>query len=47
VADDATYDSPHRYARGVTHVIVNGVTEVRRGTFCGAAAGRALRRGAA
>ncbi len=47
VADDATYDAPHRYARGVTHVVVNGVAEVRDGTFCGAAAGRALRRGAA
>ena len=47
VADDATYDAPHRYARGVAHVLVNGVPEVRDGTFSGAVAGRALRRGAA
>lgn len=47
VADDATYDAPHRYARGIAHVLVNGVPEVRGGAFSGAAAGRALRRGAA
>jgi N-acyl-D-amino-acid deacylase len=47
VADQATYDAPHRYARGVAHVIVNGVPEVRDGKFSGATAGRALRRGAA
>jgi N-acyl-D-amino-acid deacylase len=47
VADYATYDAPHRYAGGVAHVIVNGVPQVRDGTFTGAAAGRALRRGAA
>jgi N-acyl-D-amino-acid deacylase len=47
VADEATYDAPYRYARGVAHVIVNGVSEVRDGIFNGAAAGRALRRGAA
>jgi N-acyl-D-amino-acid deacylase len=46
VADYATYDTPHRYARGVAHVIVNGVPEVRDGDFSGATAGRALRRGA-
>ena len=47
VADYATYDAPHRYARGVAHVIVNGVPEVRDKTFSGATAGRALRRGVA
>jgi N-acyl-D-aspartate/D-glutamate deacylase len=47
VADDATYDAPHRYARGVTHVLVNGVPEVRDARFSGATAGRALRRGTA
>jgi N-acyl-D-amino-acid deacylase len=47
VADHATYDTPHRYAGGVAHVIVNGVPEVRDGTVNGEAAGRALRRGAA
>jgi N-acyl-D-amino-acid deacylase len=47
VADYATYDAPHRYARGVAHVIVNGVPEIRDGTVNGKAAGRALRRGAA
>jgi N-acyl-D-amino-acid deacylase len=46
VADDATYDAPHRYARGVTHVLVNGVPEVRDGAFSRGGAGRALRRGA-
>ena len=47
VADHATYDRPHCYATGVTHVLVNGVPEVRDGALRGAAAGRALRRGAA
>jgi N-acyl-D-amino-acid deacylase len=47
VADYATYDAPHRYARGVAHVIVNGVPEIRDGTVNAVAAGRALRRGAA
>jgi N-acyl-D-amino-acid deacylase len=47
IADHATYDRPHRYASGVAHVIVNGVPEVRDGTFSGEMAGRALRRGAA
>jgi N-acyl-D-amino-acid deacylase len=46
IADDATYDAPHQYARGVAHVLVNGVPEVRDATFSGVAAGRALRRGA-
>jgi len=45
IADHATYDRPHRYASGVAHVIVNGVPEVRDGTFSGRVAGRALRRG--
>jgi N-acyl-D-amino-acid deacylase len=45
VADYATYDAPHRYAGGVAHVIVNGVPQVRDGTFTGVAAGRTLRRG--
>jgi len=47
IADYATYDTPHRYARGVAHVIVNGVPEICDGDFSGATAGRALRRGAA
>jgi N-acyl-D-amino-acid deacylase len=47
IADHATYDRPHRYATGVAHVLVNGVPQVRDGTCCGHAAGRALRRGVA
>jgi N-acyl-D-amino-acid deacylase len=44
VKDDATFESPHRYASGIPHVLVNGVPVVDGGQHTGATPGRALRR---
>ncbi len=44
IADVATFEDPHRYARGVRHVLVNGVAVIRAGEHTGAVPGRALRR---
>jgi N-acyl-D-amino-acid deacylase len=44
VADQATFDDPHRYALGIPHVLVNGTLVVRDGKHTGARPGRALRR---
>jgi N-acyl-D-amino-acid deacylase len=45
VADRATYDNPHQYPAGVSHVIVNGVLIVDDGKVTGARPGRVLRAG--
>ena len=42
VADAATFENPHAYARGIPHVIVNGVPVVRQGEHTGAKAGMTL-----
>ncbi len=42
--DEATFDEPHRYSRGVAYVIVNGQLAVWNGTPTGTLAGRALKR---
>ena len=42
VADRATFESPHQYAVGVRHVLVNGVPVLRDGEHTGALPGRAL-----
>ena len=42
IADEATFESPHRYAVGVRHVVVNGVPVLRDGEHTGALPGRAL-----
>ena len=42
IADKATFESPHRYAVGVRHVVVNGVPVLRDGEPTGALPGRAL-----
>jgi len=44
IADHATFETPHRYATGVTHVFVNGVHTLREGEHTGAKVGRAVRR---
>ena len=43
IADHATFETPHQYATGVTHVFVNGVHTLREGEHTGAKAGRAVR----
>ena len=43
VADAATFERPHQYARGVPYVVVNGRFAVDGGVSTGVRAGRALR----
>ena len=43
IEDRATFAEPHRYAVGVSHVIVNGVHTLRDGEHTGALAGRFVR----
>ena len=42
VADKATFEKPHAYASGVTHVLVNGVQVLKDGEHTGKTPGRAL-----
>jgi N-acyl-D-aspartate/D-glutamate deacylase len=46
IADRATYDDPHRYATGVSTVLVNGTVVIDGGDHTGALPGRVLRRAA-
>jgi dihydroorotase/N-acyl-D-amino-acid deacylase len=43
VIDTATYQKPHRFAKGISHVIVNGEVVVDEGRITEARPGRALR----
>jgi N-acyl-D-amino-acid deacylase len=43
----ATYENPHQYAVGVTHVFVNGIPVLRDGEHTGAKPGRVVGRAAA
>ena len=43
IADQATYDDPHRYAAGVSTVVVNGTVVIDGGAHTGALPGRVLR----
>jgi N-acyl-D-amino-acid deacylase len=45
VKDEASFESPHRYASGIAHVLVNGRLVVEDGEHTGAKPGRALRKG--
>ncbi len=42
--DHATYEEPHRYAAGVSTVVVNGQVAVDGGDHTGALPGRVIRR---
>ncbi len=42
VIDRATFDQPHQFADGISHVIVNGVVVIRNGEHTGALPGRPL-----
>jgi N-acyl-D-amino-acid deacylase len=44
VSAAATYQEPHQYAKGISHVIVNGQVVTENGVDTGAKAGRVLRR---
>jgi N-acyl-D-aspartate/D-glutamate deacylase len=44
IADQATYDDPHRYAAGITLVVVNGTVVIDGGEHTGALPGQVLRR---
>jgi N-acyl-D-amino-acid deacylase len=44
VNDPATYLDPHRFAEGITTVVVNGVPVVEEGKFMGKYAGKVVRR---
>jgi N-acyl-D-amino-acid deacylase len=43
VTDPATYEDPHRYARGIEHVIVNGSRVIEGGEHTGKLPGQVLR----
>ena len=43
VSDPATYEKPHQFAQGFTHVLVNGVAVILDGQNTGARPGRVLR----
>ena len=42
IADKATFEQPHQYAVGMSHVFVNGVHVLDNGEHTGAKPGRAL-----
>ena len=44
VADVATFEAPHAYPVGISHVLVNGVPAVRAGETLGSRSGQVLRR---
>jgi N-acyl-D-amino-acid deacylase len=43
IIDHATYESPHQYATGMVHVLVNGVQVLHHGEHTGALPGRVVR----
>jgi len=44
IGDHATYLDPHRYSTGITHLFVNGVLSIERGSATGLRGGRACKR---
>lgn len=45
ITDRATYQEPHQYSEGITHLFVNGKLAIENGKATGNRNGRALRRG--
>jgi N-acyl-D-amino-acid deacylase len=43
IQDHATYQTPHRYSTGVTHVWVNGTQVLKNGEHTGAKPGQVVR----
>ncbi|MBI2620145.1 MAG: D-aminoacylase [Ignavibacteriales bacterium] len=43
IIDKATFENPHQYSEGISHVLVNGQVVWENGTFAGNYPGRALR----
>ena len=43
ITDHATFDKPHQYATGMTHVFVNGTQVLKNGEHTGAKPGRVVR----
>jgi len=43
IIDQATFDNPHQYSIGVTHVFVNGVHVLKEGEHTGALPGKSIR----
>jgi N-acyl-D-aspartate/D-glutamate deacylase len=44
VRDVSTYEDPHHFSVGVSHVVVNGTAVLQDGKMTGALPGRILRR---
>jgi N-acyl-D-amino-acid deacylase len=44
VADQATFEQPHQYAKGFEYVVVNGKLVINKGHFTGALPGKAVRK---
>ena len=42
VADRATFEDPHQFAAGVSHVFVNGILAVDNGSYVGSRTGQVL-----
>ena len=45
IAERATYEDPHQYAAGISHVLINGEAVIEDGEHTGALPGQVLRRG--
>lgn len=43
IQDNATFESPHQYATGIQHVLVNGVPVIQNGNHTGATPGRFIK----